>query len=98
MRLDLRVVQYLGRANEGLRDGAGLYCCAQHGIVRGGIVEIVSDHEVMLLADPHAVADPLADGVLWMTVAEREQLTSLVDWSKSLSRARALRLLGEQPV
>ena len=34
-----------------------------------------------------------------LTVAEREQLASLVEWSESLSllRARALRLLGEQP-
>lgn len=35
-----------------------------------------------------------------LTAAEREQLTSLVEWGESLSllRARALRLLGEQPV
>ena len=35
-----------------------------------------------------------------LTAVEREQLTSLVEWSESLSllRARALRLLGEQPV
>ena len=35
-----------------------------------------------------------------LTAAEREQLTSLVEWSESLSllRARALRLLREQPV
>ncbi len=34
-----------------------------------------------------------------LTAAEREQLESLVEWSESLSllRARALRLLGEQP-
>ncbi len=34
-----------------------------------------------------------------LTAAEREQLASLVEWSESLSllRARALRLLGEQP-
>lgn len=34
-----------------------------------------------------------------LTATEREQLESLVEWSESLSllRARALRLLGEQP-
>ena len=34
-----------------------------------------------------------------LTAAEHEQLESLVEWSESLSllRARALRLLGEQP-
>ena len=34
-----------------------------------------------------------------LTVVELEQLASLVEWSESLSllRARALRLLGEQP-
>jgi len=34
-----------------------------------------------------------------LTESEREQLESLVEWSESLSllRARALRLLGEQP-
>ena len=33
-----------------------------------------------------------------LTAAGREQLTSLVDWSASLSRARAWRLLEERPV